>query len=59
MTETVFAWPGLGRLSVLASTNRDYPLVLGIFFLITTAVVLANLVTDVAYAAVDPRVRYR
>lgn len=59
LTETVFAWPGLGRLSVLASTNRDYPLVLGIFLLITTAVVLANLVTDIAYAAVDPRVRYR
>jgi peptide/nickel transport system permease protein len=59
LTETVFAWPGLGRLSVLASTNRDYPLVLGIFLLVTTTVVVANLLTDVVYAAVDPRVRYR
>ncbi|HSF15139.1 MAG TPA: ABC transporter permease [Vicinamibacteria bacterium] len=58
LTETVFAWPGLGRLSVLASTNRDYPLVLGIFLLITATVVLANLITDILYAVVDPRVRY-
>ena len=58
LTETVFAWPGLGRLSVLASTNRDYPLVLGLFLCITGAVVLANLVTDVLYALADPRVRY-
>ena len=59
LTETVFAWPGLGRLSVLASANRDYPLVLGIFLLVTTAVVLVNLMTDLAYAVVDPRVRYQ
>lgn len=58
LTETVFAWPGLGRLSVLASTNRDYPLVLGLFLVITATVVVANLLTDVVYAVVDPRIRY-
>lgn len=57
LTETVFAWPGLGRLAVLAATNRDYPLVLGLFFFMTLAVLLANLVTDVVYGLVDPRIR--
>lgn len=58
LTETVFAWPGLGRLSVLASTHRDYPLVLGLFLFISLLVVVANLVTDVVYAWIDPRIRY-
>ena len=59
LTEIVFAWPGLGRLAVLASLNRDYPLVLGLFLFITMVVVLSNLLTDVFYAVVDPRIRYR
>lgn len=57
MVESVFAWPGLGRLVVAASLNRDYPVVLGLFLLISAAVLIANLVTDMVYAAIDPRVR--
>lgn len=58
LTETVFAWPGLGRLVVSASLNRDYPLVLGLFICISLVVLLANLVTDLVYAWLDPRIRY-
>jgi peptide/nickel transport system permease protein len=58
LTETVFAWPGLGRLVVSASLNRDYPLVLGLFICISLVVLLANLVTDLVYALLDPRIRY-
>ncbi len=58
LTETVFAWPGLGRLVVSASFNRDHPLILGLFLFISLAVLLANLVTDLVYALLDPRIRY-
>lgn len=58
LTETVFAWPGLGRLVVSASLNRDHPLILGLFLLISLAVLLANLITDLVYALLDPRIRY-
>lgn len=58
LTETVFAWPGLGRLVVSSSINRDYPVILALFFCISLAVLLANLVTDIVYALLDPRIRY-
>ena len=57
LTETVFAWPGLGALFISSIGNRDYPVLAGIFLLSAIAVVLANLVTDLLYAAADPRVR--
>jgi ABC-type dipeptide/oligopeptide/nickel transport system permease component len=57
LTETVFAWPGVGSLFVTSIANRDYPVLAGIFLLAAVAVVLANLVTDLLYAAADPRVR--
>ncbi len=57
LTETVFAWPGLGGLFINSIANRDYPVLAGIFMLSAVAVVLANLVTDMLYAAADPRVR--
>lgn len=57
LTETVFAWPGLGSLFVTSIANRDYPVLAGIFLLAAVAVVLANLLTDLLYAAADPRVR--
>jgi peptide/nickel transport system permease protein len=57
--ETVFGWPGIGRLLVSSMQARDIPIVLGIFLLVAFAVVIANLVTDLAYAWLDPRVRYR
>ena len=55
--ESVFAWPGLGSLAATAVGNRDYPLLMGASVLVAVIVVLANLLTDLAYAALDPRVR--
>jgi peptide/nickel transport system permease protein len=57
LTETVFGWPGLGGLLVGSINNRDYPMLTGIFLFVATLVVIANLVTDLIYAVVDPRVR--
>ncbi|HEY4065640.1 MAG TPA: ABC transporter permease [Burkholderiaceae bacterium] len=57
LTETVFAWPGLGGLFVSSVNFKDYPVLCGIFMLVATAVVVANLISDLLYAAVDPRVR--
>jgi peptide/nickel transport system permease protein len=56
--ETVFVWPGLGSLAAGAVGGRDYPLLMGTSLLAAGLVISANLVTDVAYAALDPRVRY-
>jgi peptide/nickel transport system permease protein len=58
LTETVFAWPGLGRLLISATLNRDFPILMGMFIMISVAVLIANLVTDLAYAFLDPRIRY-
>lgn len=57
VTETIFAWPGVGRLVVQAISARDYPLVQGCVLAIGCAYVLVNLVTDVALAVLDPRLR--
>lgn len=58
LTETIFAWPGLGRLLLDATLNRDYPILMGIFILVSLTVVLANLAADLLYALLDPRVSY-
>lgn len=58
LTETIFAWPGLGRLLLDATLNRDYPLLMAIFILVAVTVVVANLLTDLVYTLLDPRVRY-
>jgi peptide/nickel transport system permease protein len=58
IVETVFAWPGLGRLAVDSVFKRDYPVIMGIQMIIATVIVLANLVTDLLYAILDPRVAY-
>lgn len=55
VTETIFAWPGLGRLVVEAIQARDYPVVQGAVLVIAVATVLGNLVAEVAQAATDPR----
>jgi peptide/nickel transport system permease protein len=55
--EVVFNWPGLGTLSVEALENRDYPVLQGVFLLLSVSVVLANLLADVVYGLLDPRVR--
>jgi peptide/nickel transport system permease protein len=56
--ETIFSWPGIGLLGYTAILQRDYPLQMGIALMAAVAVLLANLLTDVAYAFVDPRIRY-
>ncbi len=59
VTETVFAWPGLGRLTVTAVGNRDIAVVQVIVLLIGTAMIVVNLLVDLAYGWLDPRIRYR
>ena len=58
LTETVFSWDGIGRLLYEAAIYRDYPVLQGLFFVITLVVLLANFFTDLLYAYLDPRVRY-
>lgn len=57
VTEIIFAWPGIGRLAVQALQNRDFPLVQAIVLLAASVFVLVNLLVDIAYAALNPRVR--
>lgn len=59
LVETVFGWPGLGRLVLSAAQTRDHPLLLGMVLLVAFSLVLSNLLTDLLYARVDPRIRYR
>jgi peptide/nickel transport system permease protein len=58
ITETIFAWPGVGRLLIQSISFRDYPLVQGCILLIATAYVSMNLLTDVLYGLLDPRIRH-
>ena len=58
LTETVFAWPGLGRLMFDAVSARDFPLLMGLFIVISTFVIIVNLITDIVYRAIDPRVSF-
>lgn len=57
VTETIFAWPGIGRITVTAIFARDYPLILGCTIISGIVVILGNLIADVLYTAVDPRVK--
>jgi ABC-type dipeptide/oligopeptide/nickel transport system permease component len=58
VTESIFSWPGIGRLAVQAIGARDYPLLQGCILLIAVSYVFVNLLTDLVYAVVDPRVRF-
>jgi ABC-type dipeptide/oligopeptide/nickel transport system permease component len=58
ITETIFSWPGIGRLLIQSIGFRDYPLVQGCILLIAVTYVAMNLVTDLLYGLVDPRIRY-
>ena len=58
LTETVFAWPGVGRLAVGAVFERDYPVIMGVNLLVAAVVITANLLTDIAYCFIDPRISY-
>ena len=59
ITETIFAWPGVGRLSVQAIYNRDYPVVQAAVFTLSATFVLVNLIVDLLYTYLDPRIRLR
>jgi peptide/nickel transport system permease protein len=59
LVETVFSWPGLGRLMYDSILMRDYPVILGLFLVISVMVIVANLLTDLLYSYLDPRVRLR
>jgi peptide/nickel transport system permease protein len=56
--ETLFVWPGVGSLAIQATLQRDYPMILAIALLTAITVIIANLLADIAYAYVDPRIRY-
>jgi hypothetical protein len=58
IVETVFAWPGIGHLMVEATTQRDYPVMMGTTMVIGASVILINILVDVTYGLLDPRVRY-
>jgi len=58
ITESIFAWPGIGRLAVQAVADRDFPVVEGVVLVTATIFVLINVLVDVTYVALDPRIRY-
>lgn len=59
ITEQVFNWPGIGPIQLLATNNRDYPLLMGLNMFFAILTLLGNLIADITYAAVDPRIRYK
>jgi ABC-type dipeptide/oligopeptide/nickel transport system permease component len=59
VTETIFSWPGIGRLVFDSTLARDYPIISGVFLLVAVLVILSNFLTDVAYSFLDPRIRER
>jgi peptide/nickel transport system permease protein len=58
LLEGVFSWPGMGRLAIEAFFKRDYPLLMALIMIPSFLVILGNLLADIAYGLVDPRVRY-
>jgi peptide/nickel transport system permease protein len=57
VTETIFGWPGMGRLAYHAATKRDYPIIMGTLVMSTILVILGNLLADIAYGFLDPRIK--
>ncbi|GAK12166.1 ABC transporter permease [Geomicrobium sp. JCM 19039] len=57
ITEAIFGWPGIGTLILEAAQSRDYPLVMGVTVIITSVVILSNLIVDLVYSKIDPRVK--
>jgi peptide/nickel transport system permease protein len=56
--ETLFSWPGVGSLAIQATQLHDYPVIMAVALLTSVVIVLSNLITDIAYAFVDPRIHY-
>ena len=59
VVENVFAWPGLGSLMVLSINSRDYPVIMGVAVLICVVGLVVNLILDLIYAALDPRIKFK
>ena len=59
LVETVFAWPGMGRLMYEGILSRDYPVLMGVFTVVSIMVIVANVLTDIVYSFIDPRVVYK
>ena len=55
--ETIFSWPGMGLLAFDAAVNKDYPMIMGVVIVASTLVILGNLIADVVYGLLDPRIR--
>jgi peptide/nickel transport system permease protein len=58
ITEGIFAWPGMGLLFINSLTNRDFPVLLAMLLIGATFVIMFNLIADILYAVMDPRIRY-
>jgi len=58
VTETVFTWPGLGSLAIAAAYNRDYPTIMGVSLIVSFLAIFSNLLVDILYSVIDPRVKY-
>ncbi len=58
ITESIFSWPGLGRLAVDAALQRDFPVIMALTLVVSVLVILASLIVDLLYAVIDPRIRY-
>lgn len=58
ITETVFAWPGIGRLFMESMNGRDYPMLMGLMMMGSVGIIIANIIADLVYAMLDPRIRY-
>jgi peptide/nickel transport system permease protein len=58
LTETVFSWPGMGRLFYDSLTKRDYPVLMGVLMLGAVLIVIGNLIADLIYGVLDPRIKY-
>jgi peptide/nickel transport system permease protein len=58
ITETIFSWPGIGRIAISASFNRDYPLIMGNLMIASVMVIVGSMIADILYAVADPRIKY-
>jgi len=58
VTETIFAWPGMGRLFYEAASDADVPVLMGLMLILSVLVVVFQIITDVTYTFLDPRIRY-
>jgi peptide/nickel transport system permease protein len=58
IVETIFSWPGMGRLAINAISRRDYPVIMGTVLVFSVVFVLVNLLVDILYTLIDPRIRY-